>query len=741
MSEKLQELLKLKSGGTYVPPSKLRALMADIELEANSEEFQKLQWENLRRKINSIINKVNKDNIKELVVQLFRLNLIRGRGLLCNSLMKSQQLSTAYTNVYSSLVSILNSKIPEIGALLIARVIVRFRRLIRREEIDGCKSIVVFISELVVYHVCSHTLIMEIIMTLLENPNDFKIDMIINILNHCGVLLHDMEDIWFDKMMSILRNILNENIVASKSQFLIQTFFDDFKKNVDKAQNLDEDLDLVDEDDYVEHNISLKDRVQAEDQLDIFTYDKEYKANNEKYETLKKEILGSDGEEDDVETSEDEVNSDFSSDNEDEDEEKADSDNENEKTLTVQIKDLTEQELTNFQKNVYLTVMSSMGPEEATHKLLKLAPIDSSRKEYMLADMIVKCCAQEKVYSKYYGLIGENLIVINRRWSSAFQELFKENYENCYRYETALLRNIGAFWGHMLASDKLGWECLSTIKLTEEDTTSSGRIFVKFIFQKMLEELGIKNLLERIDEPYIEPFITGIFPSSDAEHLRFSINYFTAIGLGRLTDKMRESLENLPADVEAIKEKGESRGRSRSRSSSFSSSSSYSSSGRNSYSRSVSRSRSRSTERNEDKSGERGRSTEKDAGNSIANRERSFSRSRSSSPNAKRQRVNNIPRGPRGANRGRGFRNHYDRNNNYRGNNHRSGYSNRGNDYRRGNYNRGGDTHNRNGQYNPDRNDHYNQRRNDYYSQDRNKGLGDRKDHPYNGYEKSDDRK
>lgn len=691
MSEKLHEPLQPKSGGTYVPPGKLKALMAEVELKQDSEDFQKLQWETLRKKINSIVNRVNKENIKLLVVDLFQLNLFRGRGVLCRSLINSQQLSSSYTDVYCSLVSVLNSKIPEIGNLLIRRLIIKYKKMLGTEDKNACLAVVIFLSELVLFHVCCLELMKEIASQLLEEPTNLKVEMVLEVLNRCGVLLYDNESAWFDRMKNTLRNILSENVVDTRSQFLIQVFFDKFNEKLEEEHHIDEDLDLVDEDDYVTHKFSLKDSIQGDDQLDVFQYDKNYKEHNEKYNLLKKEILGSDEESEKHSEAEENDNSDFSSDNEEgeaNDQEDYDDENGHEESrkLTVQIKDLTEQELTNFQKNVYLTVMSSMSPEEATHKLLRLPSIDPNRKEYMLVDMIVKCCAQEKVYSKYYGLIGEGLIVLNKAWADAFQQLFKENYENCYKFETSLLRNIGAFWGHMLASDKLGWEYLSVVRLTEQDTTSSGRIFLKFVFLKILEEIGINHLVERIDEPYIEPYIVGIFPKKDAEHLRFSINFFTAIGLGKLTVKMRHHLENIP--VAAIKDgdndSTSSRGRSRSRSSSYSS---YSSSRSGSYSRS----RSASPNKVENDTRGRDRNIDRARSKSPASRDKSFSRSRSTSPKRNKPRTQiNIPRGPRGFNnyRGRGYRGRGQDNWSYRGNRGRydNSYDSRG---RRGynNYN------------------------------------------------------
>lgn len=656
MSEKLSKLLKLKSGGAYVPPAKLRELMAQVELEENSKEFQILQWEALKKNINSSVNKVNKKNLKTIVVELFKNNLLQGRGLLCQCIMKSQQLSTSYTDVYASLVSIINSKIPEVGDLLVRRLIVKFKRLIRRNEAEQCRSVVVFLSELFNFHVINSELVQQIIDKLFENISDFRIEMIIEIMRHCGITLHDENGKWFDQKANLLRNVLNENIVNPKSQYLIQEFFDNFKGLVTNYNGIDESLDLVEEEDQITHNFTLSENVLGDDHLDVFKFDPNYKDNREKYNIIRKGILGSDVETDSDQEVDNE-SSDYSSDYDNEEEEKQDVDDDDNRQytddkernkLTVQIKDLTEQELTTFQKNVYLTIMSSMSPEEATHKLLKLPAVDPKRKEYMLVDMVIKRCAQEKIYSKYYGLIGENLAVINKSWAEAFQALFKENYQNCHRYETALLRNIGAFWGHMFASDKIGWECLSVIKLTEEDTTSSGRIFIKFIFQRMVDELGDKKLNERISEDYIQPFIRGLFPVDNPDHLRFSINYFTAIGMGKLTDKMRSnlniltekdklitSLVNNGSDSDESDVSSPYRGRSRSRSPHIGRSQSYS--------------RSRSTSRERYNRGTLV-SAEDRIGMSSFERERSYSRSRTASParqNHKNDRTDNIPKGPR----------------------------------------------------------------------------------------------
>src|SRR4051794_12289643 len=103
--------------------------------------------------------------------------------------------------------------------------------------------------------------------------------------------------------------------------------------------------------------------------------------------------------------------------------------------------------------------------------------------EHELPSMVVECCSQEKTYTKFFGLIGERFAKINRLWTDLFQESFVKYYETIHRYDNNKLRNIARFFGHLFASDALGWHVLEVIHLNEEETTSASRIFIKILFQ------------------------------------------------------------------------------------------------------------------------------------------------------------------------------------------------------------------------------------------------------------------
>lgn len=129
---------------------------------------------------------------------------------------------------------------------------------------------------------------------------------------------------------------------------------------------------------------------------------------------------------------------------------------------------------------------------------------------------------------------------------------------------------------------------MSVIHLNEDETTSSSRIFIKILFQELAEFLGMPKLQERLEDDILRPSYEGLFPIDNPRNTRFSINYFTSIGMGAVTEKMREHLKNTPKPA-AILPPPASDSVSES---SYSSYSSYSSSSRSrSYPHSPSRSR------------------------------------------------------------------------------------------------------------------------------------------------------
>merc|ERR1712045_484927 len=106
---------------------------------------------------------------------------------------------------------------------------------------------------------------------------------------------------------------------------------------------------------------------------------------------------------------------------------------------------------------------------------------------------------------------------------------------------------MGRVFAHLFFTDAISWETLSCIHLNEHETTSSSRIFIKILCQELAEFMGLTKLLERIRDATLAESFEGLFPRDDPANTRFSINFFTSIGLGGLTEDLREHLKSNPS--------------------------------------------------------------------------------------------------------------------------------------------------------------------------------------------------
>lgn len=521
-----QKLLNMRSGGTYIPPARLRALQVHFT-DRTSKEYQRMAWEALKKSINGLINKVNVSNIKHIVPELFNENLIRGRGLFCRSIMKAQSASLPFTPIYAAFAAIVNTKLPQVGELLVKRLVMQFRKAFRRNDKAVCLSSTMFIAHLVNQQVVNEMLAAQMLLLLLQKPTDDSVEIAVGLVKEVGQFLSEMNPAIAMAVFDQFRTILHEADIDKRVQYMIEVLFQVRKDKFKDNPAVREELDLIEEEDQITHKIDLDSAIEVEDGLNIFKFDADWEGNEAAYKKLKAEILGEGSE------YEDEA---------DEDDESSDEEDEQEKAM--EIKDQSNTDLVNLRKTIYLKIMSSADPEECVHKLLKISlPVGL---EHELPSMVVECCSQEKTYTKFFGLIGERLAKINRLWTDLFERSFADYYGKIHRYETNQLRNIARFFGHQFGSDAIGWHCLSVIHLNEEETTSASRIFIKILFQEMSEEIGLKKLQERMKDEILQPSFEGLFPRDNARNVRFSINYFTSIGLGALTEDMREYLANMP---------------------------------------------------------------------------------------------------------------------------------------------------------------------------------------------------
>lgn len=564
-------------------------------------------WTGLARDIDSICAAAaSSPALRRHSVDLFRLNVVRGRGLVARSVLSRAMRQPQAAAPLAALVGVLNLQLPQVGGLVAARTAALFKRAYMRNDGRGVDAAAAFLAELVRFAVATDTVLLQVFQLLLERPSDDTVRVATALLRRLGSWMDAHAPAAADMIWGRLRDVLHEGQALAQAMRRITELMRARRDGLGPA--VPRHLDVVPAEDVQPHDVDLAEPQPVEAHLDWFDPTEDVAAADAAYAALRAEIL----------------------DETDQDNEQANQHTNQQTNQTKEaVTDMTDAALLQHQKSIYLTVMSSMSADEAVHKLLRLQR-SAQLSDAVMTDMLVKCCAQEKTYSKYFGVLGEKLCGSSRRWHAAFVAQFRRSYDALYQHEGAELRNMGKYFGHLVAADVLApHETLGVITLTETDTSSASRVFIKFLFQELVEELGVESLKRLLLDPDVRVHLRGLFPvvdvsRADADHIMFSINYFTAIGLGVLTEEMRLVLKALPEDRGRKRSRGSFSSREgsycRSRSGSYSRSRSGSYSSSRSYSRSRSASYSRSPLQ---------RSFSRSPSNAL---QRSFSRSPSRSP-------------------------------------------------------------------------------------------------------------
>ena len=121
---------------------------------------------------------------------------------------------------------------------------------------------------------------------------------------------------------------------------------------------------------------------------------------------------------------------------------------------------------------------------------------------------------------------------MKNNYVAPFQEVFVATYNTAHRLEIGKLRNVCRLFAHLLFTDSIDWGVLAAIRMTEEDTTSSSRVFVKILMLEVTEYMGLAKLIDRLNDPILkQTALEGLFPRDNPANTRFSINFFTSIGM------------------------------------------------------------------------------------------------------------------------------------------------------------------------------------------------------------------
>lgn len=492
--------------------------MSNDEPETAPDEIaQRSSWKVTESYLDSCLKEANQSNFEKVLRDIYEVNVVIARDVIVRLILKYQSFYDN-ANLYAGLAAALNSKIPEIGATISKEATAVF--ISAYNELDDVRafSMTSLLAQLFNYEVTHEIVILQIVHLLSEDLNEPSVQIIIHLLRQCGKHLSEVSSMAHNMIFEKLREVLQQGRLSVATNQSLESLFD--LRRLDYKTASFKPLFDDNEEEHVTHTFMV-DRETLAPRMDLgrFEYHTDFMNLEERYQEIKKSFL--------LSISEKDV-----------------------QAPTVAI-DMTGSNDVEFKKQFYLILKSSLSSDEAAHKILRLRIPDADK--HKVVNVIVKTSIQEPTYSKFYGLLAERLCSSHRAWRPAFERTFTANYEDIDELEPAQLRALGRFWGHVLASDFVGLEVFENIHMSEDGTSAPGRIFIKFIFQEMVATLGVDELRERFQEEYVQPFLINLFPKEDAESIRYSINYFTAIGLGVLTEDMRKKLDLIQAKEEEAK--------------------------------------------------------------------------------------------------------------------------------------------------------------------------------------------
>jgi len=187
--------------------------------------------------------------------------------------MKAQLASPAFTSIYAALTAVINTKLPENGETLLKRVIMQFRRSYKRNDKPVCTAMVKFIAHLINQQVCHEILGLQLLTVLLEKPTDDSVELAVSFVKEAGAALQQLSPQGLHAIFERFRGILHDGAIDMRVQYMIEGLFAVRKNNFADFPALEEELDLVDADDQITHELSLDDQLDPEAALDIFHVD------------------------------------------------------------------------------------------------------------------------------------------------------------------------------------------------------------------------------------------------------------------------------------------------------------------------------------------------------------------------------------------------------------------------------------------------------------------------------------
>ncbi|CAG9584068.1 conserved hypothetical protein [Leishmania major strain Friedlin] len=549
----------------YVPPHRREAVASSSDdlTSPSSVAFQQESWRALSRSITGVVNRVNKDNLEQSAVELFRENLIRGRGLFARSMMRTQQVDPDLTPVLAALASRINRDLPTVVELLCRRLVVQWNRAYLRKDWRFVENASRYLGWLFLLNVVEVDIIYQLLLKHLtsEKRREEDIDQAAKLFRETFKVMSLKERRSFhEQILTPFRDLLamddEELRLSTRSQAVLESCLkevQEWERRKEREEAIPDYLVLFDLEMQQRHEMDLDEKYPTEDALDRYAFDAEYDTHEEQYEAVRKAILGEDWEVEllqqvaDAEGDEDEKGGGEG------DDEAADGPSAGAGAAASEAaslptsaeldasKTLIDAEERKLRREVYLAMRSSIRADEAVHKILRQMQPQTER---TICFMVIEGCCEERAYRKMYSMAAERLCKSNARFQAFFVEAFHARYESASELTLKQIEYTCKVYSHLLRTNSVYWSrCLGCLDIVENN--ESQRLIIQYLFKGLAEEIGISGVMEKFQkDEELRWHTQRLFPlNQGVDTLKSAVNLYVAMGLPEMTAPLRAALE------------------------------------------------------------------------------------------------------------------------------------------------------------------------------------------------------
>ncbi|KAL2234288.1 UNVERIFIED_CONTAM: Pre-mRNA-splicing factor cwc22 [Sesamum indicum] len=248
-----------------------------LEMKRNKHHGHQIsKWLSMEKTITGLVQKLNLSNIRFIASEILNQDLIWGRGLFCRAVMKSQVGSP---RLYAALVAMINSEFPDVGLLLVKRVVLQFKEAYDCSNKKEMEAVLKFLAHLVNQAVVYELVAFDVLLLLLGRPSSDHIEVAVNFCIECGSSLLDFSPGTLNEVVKEFGRVRGE--VEKRVQVLIVKLFVVRRLRFKEYPRMMDELDFVEVEDQVTHEVSLLHEICSESSVDSFKAEKDQSFEHE----------------------------------------------------------------------------------------------------------------------------------------------------------------------------------------------------------------------------------------------------------------------------------------------------------------------------------------------------------------------------------------------------------------------------------------------------------------------------